>query len=140
MHCAADVASLSGMPMGCSILMSERHMHGAMLPSSWAQLRPVQHWASMIQARLSGKLPPPRQLLLAYHNKIWSDACSGSGGGTARSTLKVIQKGPGELPSPDAKPEYFAVPGTVTFINPEQTMYYMAAPENNRKVTLSLIY
>ena len=26
------------------------------------------------------------------------------------------------------------MPGTVTFINPEQTLYYMAAPENSRKV------
>jgi hypothetical protein len=31
------------------------------------------------------------------------------------------------------------VPGTVTFINPEQTMYYMAAPENSRKVGVAYL-
>jgi hypothetical protein len=59
----------------------------------------------------------------------------GSGGGTKRATLQGIQKPKEALPPPDAKPEYFSVPGTVTFINPEQTMYYMAAPENSRKVS-----
>ena len=60
--------------------------------------------------------------------------CRGSGGGTQRATLQGMQKERDALPPPDAKPEYFASTGTVTFINPDQTMYYMAAPENNRKV------
>jgi len=58
----------------------------------------------------------------------------GIGGGTQRATLQGIQKPPGALPPPDAKPEYFTCSGTVSFIRPDQTMYYMAAPENNRKV------
>ena len=66
-------------------------------------------------------------------------ARSGSGGGTKRATLQGIQKGPGELPSPDAKPEYFSCSGTVTFVNPDQTLYYMAAPENNRKVRATVL-
>ena len=69
-----------------------------------------------------------------FGSKARSAANRGSGGGTRRAMLQGIQKPKEELPSPDAKPEYFSVPGTVTFINPEQTMYYMAAPENSRKV------
>jgi len=38
-------------------------------------------------------------------------------------------------PTPDAKPVYSTVAAAVATINPDQTLYYLASPENNRKVT-----
>jgi replication factor A1 len=56
------------------------------------------------------------------------------GGGTAsqRRDLATIRK---EAPAtPDAKPVYATVQVAVANINPEQSMWYLACPENNRKV------
>ena len=38
------------------------------------------------------------------------------------------------MPSPDAKPEYHNAICTVANIDPQQSMYYQACPDNNRKV------
>lgn len=58
----------------------------------------------------------------------------GSGGSSERKLLREIQPPPDNLPSPDSKPEYSSTAGTVVLINPEQKLYYLANPENNRKV------
>jgi hypothetical protein len=39
---------------------------------------------------------------------------------------------------PDAKPAYHTTMLHLSYINPDQTMYYMANPENNRKVVSGL--
>lgn len=62
-------------------------------------------------------------------------ACRGSGGsGRAWSQLKDVQKAVEDLPPADAKPEYHSVTATVVLLDPAQSLYYQACPENNRKV------
>ncbi len=51
----------------------------------------------------------------------------------ARTPLSAIIKTT-NLPPVDAKPEYFTSIVTVAKIQDEQSMYYCACPENNRKV------
>ena len=64
---------------------------------------------------------------------------SGGGGSQERVTLKHLVKSPADLPSPDAKPEYHNAICTVANIDPQQSMYYQACPDNNRKVRSSLL-
>lgn len=59
---------------------------------------------------------------------------SGGGGSQERVTLKQLVKSPADMPSPDAKPEYHNAICTVANIDPQQSMYYQACPDNNRKV------
>ncbi len=40
----------------------------------------------------------------------------------------------GPMPSPDAKPTYHVAELTVSFINPDQNLYYLANPDTGRKV------
>ena len=47
-------------------------------------------------------------------------------------TLQQIKDG--APATAEGKPTFSSALATVTFINPEQTLYYMANPENNRKV------
>jgi len=55
-----------------------------------------------------------------------------SGKKRAYSELSTIKA---EAPSsPDAKPTYATVNAMLASINPDQTLYYLACPENNRKV------
>ena len=65
--------------------------------------------------------------------------CRGSSGGSEGSqekvTLKHMIKEPADMPSPDAKPEYFNAICTLANIDPQQSMYYQACSENNRKVS-----
>jgi replication factor A1 len=60
----------------------------------------------------------------------------GAGGPRARATLASLDpRAKGEsLPPPDAKPDYSTVVATFTLVDPEQTLWYAAAPEHNRKV------
>lgn len=60
---------------------------------------------------------------------------SGGGGSQERVTLKELVKSPADMPSPDAKPEYYNAICTVANIDPQQSMYYQACPDNNRKVS-----
>lgn len=56
----------------------------------------------------------------------------GAGGASRRRDLSQIRK---EAPAtPDAKPVYTTVQVAVANINPDQSMWYLACPENNRKV------
>ncbi|KAL3141009.1 hypothetical protein ABBQ32_005523 [Trebouxia sp. C0010 RCD-2024] len=59
---------------------------------------------------------------------------SGGGGSQERVTFQQLTKSPAEMPSPDAKPEYHNATCTVANIDPQQSMYYQACPDNNRKV------
>lgn len=63
---------------------------------------------------------------------------SGPGGERRQArvvSLADVQPAAGAvLPATDAKPEYHTVLATVAYINPEQTLYYLANPENGRKV------
>ncbi|DBB18305.1 TPA: hypothetical protein ACH3X3_003260 [Trebouxia sp. C0006] len=59
---------------------------------------------------------------------------SGGGGSQERVTLQQLVKSPADMPSPDAKPEYHNAICTVANIDPQQSMYYQACPDNNRKV------
>ncbi|KAA6426190.1 MAG: replication A 70 kDa DNA-binding subunit-like, partial [Trebouxia sp. A1-2] len=60
---------------------------------------------------------------------------SSSGGGSQeRVTLQQLVKSPADMPRPDAKPEYHNAICTVANIDPQQSMYYQACPDNNRKV------
>jgi len=64
---------------------------------------------------------------------------SGEGGSGGRNTslvsLKEVAPAPGAiLPAPDAKPTYHNVVATVSVIKTDQTMFYLANPENGRKV------
>ena len=57
------------------------------------------------------------------------------GGGqsrNARETLKDIQ--PEDVPAPEDKATYHNVVATFAFMSTNQTFYYMAHPETNRKV------
>jgi len=55
-----------------------------------------------------------------------------AGGGASRYDLSQLRT---EAPTtPDAKPVYATVQVAVANINPEQSMWYLACPENNRKV------
>ena len=40
------------------------------------------------------------------------------------------------MPGVDAKPEYHTVTATVVLIDPAQSLYYQACPDNNRKVCM----
>ena len=64
--------------------------------------------------------------------------CRGSSGGGSqeRVTFKQLVKSPADMPSPDAKPEYHNAICTVANIEPQQSMYYQACPDNNRKASL----
>ncbi|KAK9794335.1 hypothetical protein WJX73_003860 [Symbiochloris irregularis] len=63
-----------------------------------------------------------------------ASARKGSGGSSkGHCQLKDIQKEAHEL-VPDAKPEYHNVTATVAMIDPSQTLYYQACPDNGRKV------
>ena len=53
-------------------------------------------------------------------------------------TLQQLVKSPADTPSPDAKPEYHNAICTVANIDPQQSMYYQACPDNNRKVSMTL--
>ncbi len=53
-------------------------------------------------------------------------------------TLQQLVKSPADMPSPDAKPEYHNAICTVANIDPQQSMYYQACPDNNRKVSMTL--
>ena len=48
--------------------------------------------------------------------------------------LQQLLKAPADLPAPDAKPEYHNAVCTIANIDPQQSMYYQACPDNNRKV------
>ncbi|CAD7702509.1 unnamed protein product [Ostreobium quekettii] len=61
-------------------------------------------------------------------------AGAGSGGSSERRLLRDFHPSSDNLPSPDAKPEYCTTSATVVHINPDQNLYYLANPENNRKV------
>lgn len=68
-----------------------------------------------------------------------SAACRGSDGPASRVAMAALQNPEGPLPPPDAKPLNLTCSGAVTVINPEQSLYYMSAPENNyRKVCKNL--
>lgn len=60
-------------------------------------------------------------------------ALKGPGAARERLTLSALKE---SAPShAEEKPVYATVAATVASVNPEQTMWYMACPENNRKVT-----
>ena len=66
-------------------------------------------------------------------------ACRGSDGPASRVAMAALQNPEGPLPPLDAKPLNLTCSGAVTVINPEQSLYYMSAPENNyRKVCKNL--
>lgn len=66
----------------------------------------------------------------------WHVLCRSSGSGSSgHRQLKDVQKPQHELPAPDARPEYHTVTATVAMIDPDQSLYYQACPENNRKVS-----
>lgn len=49
--------------------------------------------------------------------------------------MKELLPTPGApLPDPNDKPKYTNVIANISQINPEQQMYYLANPENGRKV------
>jgi replication factor A1 len=57
------------------------------------------------------------------------------GGGSAASQRRDLASIRKEAPAtPDAKPVYATVQVAVANINPDQSMWYLACPENNRKV------
>lgn len=58
---------------------------------------------------------------------------SGAAARSARTPLADIVK-TSNLPPVDAKPEYFTAVVTVAKIQDDQSMYYCACPDNNRKV------
>lgn len=60
----------------------------------------------------------------------------GAGGARPRADLSSLLPAPGQpLPPPEAKPEYATVVATLAAVDPEQTMWYAAAPEERgRKV------
>ena len=63
-----------------------------------------------------------------------SDRTSG-GGSKARTVVAAVAiKDPALMPPPDAKPEYHTLTATITSIDSDQSMYYMAAPDTGRKV------
>ena len=59
--------------------------------------------------------------------------CRSGGGAPERSTLAGLRKDKELLAGADAKPEYASVAATIAAIDPAQTLYYQACPENNRK-------
>lgn len=62
--------------------------------------------------------------------------CRGAGRGVDRLTFKDVVKAADELPSADAKPEYIDITATLMSIDPTQSLYYNACPDNNRKVAV----
>mmetsp|Transcript_9088 Transcript_9088/g.30114 ORF Transcript_9088/g.30114 Transcript_9088/m.30114 type:complete len:351 (+) Transcript_9088:914-1966(+) len=65
-----------------------------------------------------------------------ASAGRGSTGGNSRDSRKTfadIKVDDADLPSPDAKPEYPHIRGAISYIKPDQTMYYMAAPDGSNK-------
>jgi len=57
----------------------------------------------------------------------------GGGGAPERATLAALRRERDLLPPADAKPEYASVVATVAAVDPAQTLYYQACPDNNRK-------
>ncbi|EIE20008.1 hypothetical protein COCSUDRAFT_19010 [Coccomyxa subellipsoidea C-169] len=57
-----------------------------------------------------------------------------SGGAAELQTFAQLRVGKEELPPADAKPQYHTVIATVANIDSQQSLYYEACPDNNRKV------
>ena len=75
---------------------------------------------------------PPRQVHFCY---CLHTHRSGAGRPDTLQFLADLLPAPGAaLPSPDAKASYTSVMAHVAMVNPDQTMYYLANPENGRKV------
>jgi replication factor A1 len=56
------------------------------------------------------------------------------GGGLSRSSRETLKDIQAEGPSSDDKPTYHNIIATCAFVSSNQTFYYMAHPESNRKV------
>lgn len=54
-----------------------------------------------------------------------------------RATFAELRVPKEELPPADSKPSYHTVVATVASIDAQQSLYYEACPENNRKVCIS---
>lgn len=65
-------------------------------------------------------------------NAIRRDGSNASSRNTRTALADIVKTT--NLPPVDAKPEYFTAIVTVAKIQDEQSMYYCACPENNRKV------
>ncbi|KAK9812826.1 hypothetical protein WJX72_004357 [[Myrmecia] bisecta] len=63
-----------------------------------------------------------------------ANALQKSGGARERDTVSSIVKSPDNLPPVDAKATYHTLALTVSLIDPGQSLYYPACPDNNRKV------
>lgn len=79
----------------------------------------------MAARRAARRRPEPAELE--------AGACRGSGGAPERATLAALRRERDLLPPADAKPEYASVVATVAAVDPAQTLYYQACPDNNRK-------
>jgi hypothetical protein len=55
-------------------------------------------------------------------------------------TLAQLRLPKEELPPADAKPQWHTVVATVASIDPGQSLYYEACPENNRKVRVLMLH
>lgn len=65
-----------------------------------------------------------------------SSTKKGDAGARPRTDIASVRN---EAPqSPDEKPVYSAVSAAIASINPEQSMWYLACPENNRKVNIAI--
>ena len=64
---------------------------------------------------------------------------SGGRGPQERLTLAQLIVPKEDLPPADAKPQWHTLTATVAQIDPNQSMYYEACPDNNRKACCSLL-
>ncbi|KAK9828112.1 hypothetical protein WJX81_005736 [Elliptochloris bilobata] len=71
---------------------------------------------------------------LSHAGEGLASALKSGGAAPERSTLAALRKEKDALQGADAKPEYASISATIAAIDPAQSLYYQACPDNNRKV------
>lgn len=84
---------------------------------------------------LLGPVQTAYQSLDGSPGREFGCGCRRAGAGaTERTTFAELRAPKEALPPADAKPQYHTIVATVAQIDPQQSLYYEASPDNNRKV------
>ncbi|PSC74962.1 putative ethanolamine kinase [Micractinium conductrix] len=98
-----------------------------------ARITKVRKGMARIKHVLTERLAEHEDPAIKLQLRAFIDAMrTGSGGPAERESLEVFRAS--APASTDDKPRYATVGATFAFINADQALYYMANPENNRKV------